>query len=168
MFKSHLVLHPLRLTLLCITLLFSTTIAFAQDGVTDDEVNEVAHGLFCPVCESEPLDTCPTQACIDWREEIRAQLEDGQTQEQIYATFRARYGDRVLAEPPVDGVNLILWFTIPIALLVGGYLFMGYLRKIRQPIPLNSHTSAKNNIEPLPDIPKDEYIRRIEEELRNG
>ena len=41
--------------------------ATAQDGtVTDDDVNRVAQQLFCPTCESVPVDVCPTQVCSDW------------------------------------------------------------------------------------------------------
>ena len=44
--------------------LLLATPALAQDApVTDDEVNEVARDLYCPVCENTPLDVCPTQAC---------------------------------------------------------------------------------------------------------
>ncbi|MGB1249505.1 MAG: cytochrome c-type biogenesis protein [Candidatus Promineifilaceae bacterium] len=159
--------HILQITFLLVALFFTASVAFAQDIVTDDEVNEVAHGLFCPVCESEPLDTCPTQACIDWREEIRVQLSEGQTQEQIYAMFRARYGDRVLAEPPVDGINLILWFTIPVALIVGGYLFTRYLHGISKPTMVTQSTSATLGTTQTATTSDDEYVRRIEEELRN-
>lgn len=166
---SRITDYGLRITIFLLALLLTTSIAFAQDGVTDDEVNEVAHGLYCPVCESEPLDTCPTQACIDWREEIRAQLAEGQTKEQIYASFRARYGDRVLAQPPVDGVNLILWFTIPVALIVGGYLFMRYLQGIRQPVVARQASGGKPVSAETAPSPQssDDYIKRIEEELRN-
>ena len=60
--------------------------ALAQDvPVTDDEVNAVAKDLFCPVCESTPLDVCPTQACADWRELIRQQLSEGSTPEEVQA-----------------------------------------------------------------------------------
>ena len=40
-------------------------------GPTDDEVNAIAEQLYCPVCENVPLDVCGTQACADWRDEIR-------------------------------------------------------------------------------------------------
>ena len=42
-------------------------------GPTDDEVNRIAKQLYCPVCESTPLDVCPTEACRQWRDLIRLQ-----------------------------------------------------------------------------------------------
>ena len=44
---------------------------------TDDDVNAVAKKLYCPVCPNTPLDVCETQACEDWRAQIRDQLAAG-------------------------------------------------------------------------------------------
>ena len=85
----------------------------AQTGTqplpSDDQVNAVAKQLYCPVCENIPLDVCPTQACAQWRDLIRQKLAEGQTKEQIKQYFAAQYGDRVLAEPPRQGLNWLVW-----------------------------------------------------------
>ena len=53
----------------------SASIVFAQDTFpTDDDVNKIARQLYCPVCESTPLDVCPTEACRQWRDVIRTML----------------------------------------------------------------------------------------------
>src|SRR4026207_2478079 len=67
---------------------------------TDDEVNRIAKQLYCPVCESTPLDVCPTEACRQWRELIRTMLSEGKTEAEIKQYFVEHYGARVLAEPP--------------------------------------------------------------------
>src|SRR5512147_940469 len=83
--------------------LFTTT-ALAQSGTpSDDEVNAIARKLYCPVCESTPLDVCPTQACKEWRELIRTMLAEGKTEDEILQHFVDQYGARVLAEPPKEG-----------------------------------------------------------------
>ena len=52
--------------------------AFAQSPTpSDDDVNRIAHQLYCPVCENVPLDVCGTQACAQWRELIREKLGQG-------------------------------------------------------------------------------------------
>src|SRR5678815_2300869 len=50
---------------------------------TDDEVNKIAKQLYCPVCESTPLDVCPTEACRQWREVIRTMLAEGKSEAEI-------------------------------------------------------------------------------------
>ena len=77
--------------------------------VTDDDVNTVAKDLFCPICENTPLDVCETQACADWRQVIRDKLSEGQSEEQIKDYFADQYGVRALAEPPAEGVTLLVW-----------------------------------------------------------
>lgn len=154
--------NSLPLALVVLLFVFAQ-IAQAQSNVTYDAINDVAKGLFCPVCESEPLDTCATQACQDWRDEIGIQLSEGKTKAQIHENFRARYGDRVLAEPPVEGLNLILWFGIPVALLVGGFFFVRYLRQIRTPAPATprAHNSANDDLDP--DFAR--YLEQVEREV---
>src|SRR3972149_5306520 len=85
--------------------------AFAQDvnPPTDDEVNAIASKLYCPVCESTPLDVCPTEACRDWRELIRTMLSEGKTEDEILQHFVDQYGDRVLAQPPLTGLNWLIY-----------------------------------------------------------
>ena len=97
--------HPSRKILLALLLALSlgallTVAAFAQEPTpSDDEVNRIASQLYCPVCESTPLDVCPTQACAQWREVIREKLAQGWTDEQIKTYFVDLYGERVLATP---------------------------------------------------------------------
>ena len=88
-----------------------TGVALAQDSTppTDDEVNAVAHQLYCPVCESTPLDVCPTDACKDWREQIRVMLSEGKSEDEILQYFEDQYGARVLAEPPKQGFYWLIY-----------------------------------------------------------
>ena len=144
------------------------TPTFAQESISDDEVNEVAKGLYCPVCESTPLDVCPTLACADWRELIRDKLAQGETQEEIYTYFALQYGDGVLAEPPREGANLILWLFPVIAVVVGGLYFGRTMRSLKVAeaaetpaiSPTSSPQSGAKPVRPLED-----YITQIEQEL---
>src|SRR5215208_7481846 len=86
---------------------------------TDDEVNRIAKQLYCPVCESTPLDVCPTEACRQWREWIRTMLSEGKTDAEIKQYFVEHYGARVLAEPP----NRLVTYLVPaVAILLGALL----------------------------------------------
>lgn len=93
--------------------------AFGQEiqPISDDDVNAVAEQLYCPVCENIPLDDCGTEACMRWRDEIRVQLEDGSTPDQIIADFVARFGDRVVGSPQ-DPMLRALSLITPIVLVI--------------------------------------------------
>ena len=127
---------------------------------SDDEVNAVAHELYCPVCENIPLDVCPTQACAQWRDLIRQMLSEGKTKEQIKQYFAAQYGDRVLSEPPAQGLNWLVYILPPVFFLGGVYLVFRVLKN-RKPL---AKASVINAASPAPDDP---YLKRIEEELKN-
>jgi cytochrome c-type biogenesis protein CcmH len=157
-----------RFTLYTLLLFAFATPLLAQDNISDDEVNEVAKGLYCPVCESTPLDVCPTLACADWRELIRAKLVQGETPADIYAYFAQQYGDGVLAEPPRSGANLILWLFPIVAIIVGGLYFGRTLRslKIAGETEARVASPAPSSQNSKPVRPLDHYITQLEEELK--
>ena len=127
---------------------------------SDDQVNAVARQLFCPVCENTPLDVCPTQACAQWRELIRTKLADGWTTDQIKQYFVTQYGARVLSEPPRQGLNWLVYIIPPVLMLVGVYILFRAFQSMRK--PLLADTAAPDPADPE----SDEYLRRVEEELK--
>jgi len=136
--------------------------AVAQEGnepPTDDEVNRIAKGLYCPVCENIPLDVCPTQACIQWRETIREKLAVGWTEAQIKQYFVEQYGDRVLATPPARGLNWLVYLLPPAAFLAGAAVLFRAFQNWRRP----AHPSPPAEGEGAADDP---FVRILEEELR--
>src|SRR5512145_1381682 len=111
--------------LLALSLALTARVAFAQGPTpTDDEVNRIAKQLYCPVCESTPLDVCPTEACRQWRDLIRTMLSEGKSEAEIKQYFVTQYGARVLSEPP----NRLVTYLVPgAAILLGAFLlFRGF------------------------------------------
>lgn len=132
--------------------------ALAQEPLpSDDEVNAIAKQLYCPVCENIPLDVCPTQACQQWRQVIRDKLGEGWSEDQIKTYFVDQYGDRVLAEPPPRGLNLLVYIVPPVVFLAGVLVLVQAMRAWRSPQPVE--------ISPADLKDDDEYIKRMEEEL---
>lgn len=167
---------------LLLTMLLLAAPAGAQENeATDDDVNDVAKGLYCPVCESTPLDVCPTQACADWRDLIRQQLNSGMSEQQIFDYFAQQYGDAVLASPPRSGFSLLLWLFPLLALLVGGGIFARALNNMRsttvQTVPSTAVSLPASNGTPKKPKKKrqtavstsqadlDSYIKQVESEL---
>jgi len=125
---------------------------------SDDDVNRIAKQLYCPVCESTPLDVCPTEACRQWRDLIRTMLTEGKSEAEIKQYFVAQYGDRVLAEPP----NRLASYLVPAIAIILGALFLArgfqlWLKPSKaEPVPTPEN----------PQQPVDPYIARLEEELK--
>ncbi len=158
--KKFLWLLPIVLVL---SALWAGT-ALAQDPTpSDDEVNQIAKQLFCPVCENTPLDVCPTQACAQWRALIREKLAAGWTEEQIKQYFVDQYGARVLSEPPLTGLNWLVYLVPPILFVVGVVILARTFRSSKQ--STDTETSADET--PVPPSPAaDEYVARMEDELK--
>lgn len=128
---------------------------------TDDDVNKIAKQLYCPVCESTPLDVCPTEACRQWRELIRQMLADGKSEAEIKQYFVEHFGARVLNEPP----NRFMSYAIPIlAFLAGAFiLFRGFQMWLK---PVRTETASEDEPEAEKSLHQDEYIQKMEEELK--
>ena len=127
---------------------------------TDDEVNAIAKQLYCPVCENIPLDVCPTQACAQWRDTIRLKLAEGWTERQIKDYFVEQYGARVLATPPAEGLNWLVYLLPPVAFLAGAFLLFRALRSWRRAAAAAPAAPAATAAS------EDPYVRRLEDELR--
>jgi cytochrome c-type biogenesis protein CcmH len=136
----------------------SGPVAAQEDQPTDDDVNAVAKGLYCPVCENVPLDVCPTQACRQWRATIREKLAQGWSQEQIEQYFVTQYGDRVLATPPATGLNWLVYVLPPLLFAGGAVVLAGAIRSWRKPPELPAEAPVEASDDP--------YLERLEEELR--
>jgi len=134
----------------------------ATPVITDNQVNAVAHTLYCPVCENTPLDVCGTQACAQWRELIRQQLQQGWTVAQIQQYFVENYGARVLAAPPRKGFWWLAYIVPPLAILAGLYILYRAMKQWYRPRAAREATNAPP---PAPVAP-DDYFRQVEEELR--
>jgi cytochrome c-type biogenesis protein CcmH len=145
---------------LLLTVLLSSVALAQKPTPSDDEVNAIAKQLYCPVCENTPLDVCPTEACRQWRELIRKQLADGWTEDQIKQYFVENYGARVLAEPPRTGLNWLVYLLPPAAILTGAFLLFRAMSAWTHP-PAPEQPSAAVQPEE-----QDEYLARVEEELR--
>ena len=159
--------YVLLLFALALTILTTTfTTAFAQDTTpTDDEVNAIAKQLYCPVCENTPLDVCPTEACRQWRELIRDQLAEGKTEAEIKEYFVANYGERVLAEPTRTGFNWLVYIIPPMLILFGAVMLFNAFRAWTK--PRSAEAGAGSEKEAGTSSSDDEYVKRLEEELKN-
>jgi cytochrome c-type biogenesis protein CcmH len=150
------------------------TVAAQQPTPSDDEVNAIARQLYCPVCENTPLDVCPTTACHQWRELIRQMLAEGKSAKEIKQYFVDYYGARVLSEPPRTGIYWLAYVVPLLAFLTGATLlfmaFWTWRRMVKEPITgTNQPSSPGSGAESVNEsgiAPADEYITRIEEELK--
>jgi cytochrome c-type biogenesis protein CcmH len=160
----------LFIRVLIILLLFAlfTSVALAQTPTPDtsaisaisaDQVNEVARGLWCPLCSGVRLDVCELKACEQMKEMIAIKLAEGVGEEEIRAYFLDQYGPQVFGQPPTEGFNWLAWI-LPIVGLLGGGLFVWYgIRRMIQPHPAPAAAPAQTAAQ------ADDYSQKLEQEL---
>ena len=134
----------------------------AAAGVTFDDVNRVAAGMYCPECEYIPLDKCYSPVCVQWKEEIAVQLAEGRTDQEIIDGFVARFGDQVLGIPQDESLRNLSIYVPLIALIVivmvGVFTFLRWSRG--RPV-----APASGGGQPMGDPVSDHYRSQLERDL---
>lgn len=138
--------------------------AFAQTPDPSDQVQTIAKQLNCPTCAGRNLADCPTDTCMQWKQEIRTQLQQGKSTQEVIDYFQTRFGPSVLQEPPKEGALLVVW-VLPViglaALAIGATIV---LRRIGRP-----KVVATGAGQPAPETATDDlYAARLEEEVRQS
>lgn len=121
----------------------------ALDARTDD----VAGLLRCPVCQGLSVADSPATMAVSMKAQVKELLALGYDQEQILAYFERSYGEFVRLEPPLRGVNWLVWLGPLIALGLGGVIVAGVLRS-RRKSGLGAPEAPLPGPDTLPDDPE--------------
>ena len=70
----------------------------------------LTHQLRCMVCQNETIADSQASLAADLRRELKQQLAQGKTDDQIRKFMTDRYGDFVLYKPPLEERTWLLWF----------------------------------------------------------
>lgn len=146
----------MRILLIVLILLAAPMVSAPAWAVQPDEVLEdpaleararaLSTGLRCVVCRNESIDESNAELARDMRIILRERLVAGDTDAQAVQYLVDRYGEYVLLNPQRDGVNLILWVSAPVLLLLGlGVAAMALRRRTRPEPPLTEAEKARLN-----------------------
>lgn len=100
----------------------------AESNTVEDRVAEISAELMCPVCEGQSVAESNSQLARDMRSLVRKKLEEGNTKEEIIASFVSSYGDEILAAPPARGFSAVLWFLPILSVLIGAAIILWTIR----------------------------------------
>ena len=115
----------------------------AADSALEARTSEIAATLRCPVCQGESIQDSPAELAQEMRGVVRDQLRAGKSPDEIRAYFVQRYGEWILLEPKMTGLNVLL-YAFPVILVAGGVVLVVVL--------VRRWTSAEARTEPaLPD-----------------
>lgn len=124
----------------------------------DARTEAVASLLRCPVCQGLSVADSPASMALSMKAQVRELLAKGYEREQVLAYFEHSYGEFVRLEPPLRGVNWLVW-AAPVALLVIGGFFVLFMMKRLQRAPKNVEVANVGSAAPGRDtLPDDEHL----------
>ena len=84
--------------------------------------------IRCVQCQNEPIAQSTADIAGDMRTLVRERIAAGDSDAEIRAFFRERYGDFVLFRPPFDQRTWLLWMA-PFVLLACGFVAVMAVRR---------------------------------------
>jgi cytochrome c-type biogenesis protein CcmH len=102
------------------------SVATVADSALDAQTTAVASTLRCPVCQGESIQDSPSDLARQMRAVVRDRLRAGETPDEVKAYFASKYGEWILLEPTMKGLNVML-YAIPVLLVVGGLVLVTFL-----------------------------------------
>jgi cytochrome c-type biogenesis protein CcmH len=147
-----------------ISILFAAVavVTFASSSKTS--LQEVSEGLTCQCGCGLTVANCNHPQCefsVPARQQIETMIAQGIGREQIIGFFRAKYGEKILSAPTIEGFNLLAWIIPFAAVFAGCFIIVGAISRWRAN-PVIQAEALPNG--PVPYDP--ELKHRLEQEIR--
>ena len=129
-------------------------VAFAQSNtapsVSDNpalekKVLEVSNELRCLVCQNQTIADSNADLAVDLKNQVRQQLSEGRSKQEILKYMTERYGDFVLYKPPFNAATLMLWVGPFLLMLLGLFLLIRQIKQRKK--ELSQETFSAQEIE---------------------
>ena len=143
----------ITLSFCIISLLIAIPQVFSES--IEKDVSEISKELMCPVCRGQTVAESNSTLANDFREIIKKKLEAGESKEEILNYFINRYGESVLASPPAKGIRIIVWFAPLLAIIIGFFILVKFIR---------SRNVLTDSNDPFYDD-ENKYLNKVDDEI---
>jgi len=111
-------------------------LAFGSQGATgdltaQDRVTDLARTIKCPTCGGESSAESNAPSSQEVRRDIAQRIEQGQTDDEIRASYVSRYGEGILLTPASTGVASLVWIVPVVAVVVAMAMLVLVFRRNR-------------------------------------
>jgi cytochrome c-type biogenesis protein CcmH len=130
--------------------------AALSEAELTERTEAVAALLRCPVCQGLSVADSPATMAQNMKAQVRDLLARGYDQDQVLAYFEHSYGEFVRLEPPLRGVNWLVWGAPLMGLAAGlGVVAWALRRQVAASRPSESAPGdvALPDTDALPDDP---------------
>ena len=116
------------------------------DPAVERRLKGLAEELRSLVCQNQTIADSNAPLAVDLRNQIRGQIGQGKSDDQIRDYMVQRYGDFVLYKPPFHAATALLWLGPPLLIAAGIGVFLVVVRK-RRAAPPGPEVSPKRRKE---------------------
>ncbi|MDH3289229.1 MAG: cytochrome c-type biogenesis protein CcmH [Betaproteobacteria bacterium] len=121
----------------------------AADPQLEKRVMSLAEELRCLVCQNQTLAGSNADLAVDLRNQIREQLKNGKSEQDVIDFMVARYGDFVRYRPPLKATTLLLWFGPLLLAVLGIGMLVRRLNRRRAEAPAALSDAERKRAETL-------------------
>ncbi len=89
-----------------------------SDPALETRARNLQRELRCLVCQGQSIDESNAELAGDLRRLVREQIAAGRSDGEIKSYLKARYGDFILMQPPLEPATWLLWLA-PFLVLAG-------------------------------------------------
>lgn len=119
-----------------------------DDSAVTARAAEIASKLRCPVCQGVSIADSPSSMATNMRGQVRDLVTKGYSEEQVMSYFERSYGEFVRLEPPMRGLNWMLWVLPAVVLLGGAGLVFLKARQPRTAMAAPEVPLPRNDVDP--------------------
>ena len=147
---------------LAVLIALAVTACATETPTLEERAQSIDQRLMCPVCPAESIDQSQADVAVQMRELVREKLRAGESEDDILDFFVERYDKGVLAEPPAEGFNILVWVIPPLALLLGlALIWLGFRQLSRSPRRFTPTSGGDWQAD------SDSFLREIDEEFED-
>ena len=127
-----------------------------SDPILEERARDISKDLRCLVCQNESIDDSNASLAKELRILVRERLVDGDSDDEVLNFIVDRYGEFALLKPRSDGLNLILWLSGPLMLLIALLISFSFIK--------SNYNSKRNITKGLSDHEKRELSKIVSED----
>jgi cytochrome c-type biogenesis protein CcmH len=121
----------------------------SPDPRVEERLKVLAQELRCLVCQNQTIADSNAPLALDLRNQIREQVAQGRSDDQIRDYMVQRYGDFVLYRPPMRATTVLLWLGPLALILLGAGIFIAIVRRRATALPETISPAKRAEIEAL-------------------
>jgi cytochrome c-type biogenesis protein CcmH len=129
----------------------------ADNAQIDKKAREIEDNLIAPCCWTQPVSEHYSEVAEKIRKEVHEMVAAGKSRDEILDYYAAEYGERILATPRSKGFNRLVYILPWLALILGAWLLIILLKKLRAPVSAPAPAS----------LPDSRYTLAVEKEMKD-